>query len=121
MLFSASYLSPGTSAFMQSTTYPLTATECKLVFYYHMAGIDMGRLYVSIRSTQSDDMFEEVWSMEGHQSSKWQRAEVRRRFLYEVEVLYLDIPGICCQLKGKIVYPSLIIYWSLNHSIPRYL
>ena len=84
MLFSASYLSPGTSAFMQSTTYPLTATECKLVFYYHMAGIDMGRLYVSIRSAQSDDMFEEVWSMEGHQSSKWQRAEVRKFSLFSI-------------------------------------
>ena len=76
MLFSASYLNPGTSAFLQSTQYPLTATECKLVFYYHMAGIDMGRLYVEVRSKQSGGMYEEAWSMEGHQSSKWQRGEV---------------------------------------------
>ena len=59
LLFSASYLNPGTKAVVVSTKYALTATECKLVFYYHMAGIDMGRLSVELRH-QFDNTYREA-------------------------------------------------------------
>ena len=82
MLFTASYLNPGTMASLMSVSYPITSTECVMVFYYHMAGIDMGSLAVQVRSDQSGGLFQEVWKMEGHQSNKWRRAEVRRTNAY---------------------------------------
>ena len=93
MLFSASYLNPGTTAGLVSVAYPITSTECVLVFYYHMAGIDMGKLSVQVQSDENDQQFEDVWTMEGHQSNKWIRAEVNIKTKYSCRQLMYNVPS----------------------------
>ena len=93
MLFEASSLQPGTKAAIMGTRYPLTSTECKLVFFYHMAGIDMGALSVDVYSDRNGGIYEEVWRVEGHQSNKWERAEVPLPALANVNVRWVAERG----------------------------
>eukprot|EP00116_Pleurobrachia_bachei_P002233 sb/3462495/ len=94
MLFEASSLQPGTRAALIGSRYALTSKECKLVFFYHMAGIDMGALSVDVYSDRNGGVYEEVWRVEGHQGSKWERAEILLPALANVAIRWVGERGL---------------------------
>ena len=66
-------------AHLVSPTLQQSSATCELTFYYHMSGVNVGRLEVLLIEGFETSR---IWSVEGTQSDRWYRAIVKIGRLY---------------------------------------
>ena len=66
-------------AHLTSTIFQQSSSTCELTFYYHMSGINVGRLEILLIEGFETSR---LWSIEGSQSDRWHKAIVRIGRLY---------------------------------------
>ncbi|UJR31098.1 hypothetical protein I4U23_018606, partial [Adineta vaga] len=92
-LIEASYpQTPGQKARLISRPFEPKIAGCRLVFYYHMFGIDMGELNIYVRYF-SNGPLDKVFGVSGERGNAWIRHELKLNYTTPFQVLIEGVVG----------------------------
>ncbi|CAF4086941.1 unnamed protein product, partial [Rotaria sordida] len=82
----------GDKARLISRTFQPSVTECRMIFYYHMLGKDMGQLNVYIRF-YSNGPLQKIYGISGERGNVWIRHELKLDYTIPFQVLIEGVVG----------------------------
>ncbi|CAF0847412.1 unnamed protein product, partial [Rotaria sordida] len=93
-LIEASYpQKTGDKARLISRTFQPNTTQCRMIFYYHMLGEDMGQLNVYVRF-YSNGPLQKIYGVSGDRGNAWIRHELRLDYTIPFQVLIEGVVGV---------------------------
>ncbi|XP_076347182.1 MAM and LDL-receptor class A domain-containing protein 1-like [Tachypleus tridentatus] len=93
---SGHYLYPGKGewnkediiAHLHSKVFVISGPHCKLTFWYHMWGKNMGSLSVILKNTQLSTKAQTVWMLAGDQGNAWHQASIEINYRRQFSIMF---------------------------------
>ncbi|CAF4840990.1 unnamed protein product, partial [Rotaria sp. Silwood1] len=83
---------PGHKARLISRTFQPSTAQCRMIFYYHMLGKDMGQLNVYVRF-YSNGPLQKIYGVSGERGNVWIRHELKLDYTIPFQVLIEGVVG----------------------------